>query len=90
MKKLTILLICLVAVALFSFQQQPKTYTVNATLQDWQAVLEVIEHSNSPHQQVKAVQGLIIGQIEGKLKVEAKADSIAKVKADSLNKTKKP
>lgn len=69
-----------IALCAFAFLQQPKTYAVNATLQDWYAVLDVIEHSNSPYTQVVAVKGLIISQIDTKLKAEAKADSIERSK----------
>ena len=39
---------------------EEKRYAVSLTLPEWQAVLNVIDQSNAPHSQVKAVQELLI------------------------------
>lgn len=39
---------------------EEKKLTVSLTLQEWQAVLNVIDQSNAPHLQVQQVQNLLI------------------------------
>lgn len=62
--------ICLLAVITYSFIQTKKL-TVSGELQQWQVVIEVIEQSNAPHGQVKAVQAFIIAQLEAQMKADS-------------------
>lgn len=62
--------ICLIAVLTYSFVQ-PKKLTVSGSIQDWQNVLEVVEQSNAPHSQVKAIQAFIISQLNEQMKADS-------------------
>ena len=42
--------------------------TVKLTVQEWEAVLSVVEQSTSPHIQVKAVASELIKQLQPQLK----------------------
>jgi hypothetical protein len=46
---------------------EPKTYTVSLTLNQWQEVIQVIDQSQSPHIQVKAINELIVNQVQKQL-----------------------
>lgn len=89
MKKIELAPLCLIGIiicligASFSNPQQERTYTVTGSLQQWQGTLDVIEQSQAPHTQVKAVTAFIIAQIDKQLKAEQD-----KQKADTV-KTKK-
>lgn len=71
MKK-TIIIIALALVSFGFVSDQPKTLKAELTLQEWQVVLGVIEQSNAPHTQVKAVQELLIKQLKGQVQEEKK------------------
>ena len=43
---------------------QPEKLTVKLTVQEWEAVLAVIEQSTSPHIQVKSVAAELIKQLQ--------------------------
>lgn len=66
MKK-PLLLLAFIAI-LFISAQVDKKVSVSLTVEQWQGVLNVIEQSNAPHTDVKAVQKAIIGQIQEQLK----------------------
>lgn len=66
MKKPIIFILILAAV--FISAQVDKKVSVSLTVEQWQGVLNVIEQSNAPHVEVKAVQQAIIGQIQEQLK----------------------
>ena len=56
-------------------QEEPKTeeiqkLKVELTVQEWEAVLSVIEQSNSPHIQVKAVSAELVKQLQPQIKDE--------------------
>lgn len=62
--------IIIIALALISFgfvSDQPKKLKAELTLQEWQVVLSVIEQSNAPHTQVKAVQELLVKQLSAQV-----------------------
>ena len=43
---------------------QPEKLTVKLTVQEWEAVLAVIEQSTSPHIQVKSVAAELVKQLQ--------------------------
>ena len=47
---------------------QEEKLTVKLTVQEWEAVLAVIEQSTSPHIQVKAVAAELIKQLQPQIK----------------------
>jgi len=47
---------------------QPEKLKVELTLQEWEAVLAVIEQSTSPHIQVKSVAAELIKQLQPQIK----------------------
>jgi hypothetical protein len=47
---------------------EPQKLTVELRLQEWEAVLAVIEQSTSPHIQVKAVAAELVKQLQPQLK----------------------
>jgi hypothetical protein len=49
-------------------QTQPVKLKVELTVQEWEAVLAVIEQSTSPHIQVKAVAAELIKQLQPQIK----------------------
>lgn len=53
-------------------QQKVQKLTVELTLQEWEAVLSVIEQSTSPHIQVKSVAGELVKQLQPQVKEDAK------------------
>lgn len=61
------LIILALALISFGFVQDQKKLKAELTLQEWQVVLGVIEQSNAPHTQVKAVQELLINQLQGQI-----------------------
>lgn len=71
MKK-TLIIIALAAISFGFVQDQPKKLKAELTLQEWEVVLGVIEQSNAPHSQVKAVQELLIKQLKDQVKPEEK------------------
>jgi hypothetical protein len=74
MKK--IMSILMVALFLISFKgAEVKTAKVEGTIQDWDAVIQVMDQSNAPHQSVEAAKNFIIIQVNAQL-----ADSTAKPK----------
>lgn len=66
MKK-TIIIIALALIGFGFISDQPKKLKAELTLQEWQVVLGVIEQSNAPHTQVKAVQELLIKQLSAQV-----------------------
>lgn len=72
-KKRNIILIAAVAVAIslvaFTNQQQ-QSLKVELPIEAWQEVLDVIEQSNAPHQQVKAVQKALLSQLQEQLQAD--------------------
>jgi hypothetical protein len=53
-------------------QPEVQKLTVELTLQEWEAVLSVIEQSTSPHIQVKSVAGELVKQLQPQVKEDAK------------------
>ncbi len=53
-------------------QPEVQNLTVELTLQEWEAVLSVIEQSTSPHIQVKSVAGELVKQLQPQVKEDAK------------------
>lgn len=49
-------------------QQEPQKLKVELTVQEWEAVLAVIEQSTSPHIQVKAVAAELVKQLQPQIK----------------------
>jgi len=49
-------------------QTEVEKLTVNLTVQEWEAVLSVVEQSTSPHIQVKAVAAELVKQLQPQLK----------------------
>jgi len=47
---------------------QPEKLKVELTVQDWEAVLAVIEQSTSPHIQVKSVAAELVKQLQPQIK----------------------
>ena len=45
-------------------QQEARKLTVKLTVQEWEAVLAVIEQSTSPHIQVKSVAAELVKQLQ--------------------------
>jgi hypothetical protein len=54
-------------------EQEVQKLKVELTVQEWEAVLAVIEQSTSPHIQVKSVAGELIKQLQSQVKVDEKA-----------------
>lgn len=61
MKKLILLAVVLVCMAFTT--DEPKKLKVELTEQEWGAVMQVIDQSNAPHAQVKAVQEILTKQL---------------------------
>jgi 2'-5' RNA ligase len=53
--------------------QELQKLKVELTVQEWEAVLAVIEQSTSPHIQVKSVAGELVKQLQPQIKVDEKA-----------------
>lgn len=49
-------------------QAEPQKLKVELTVQEWEAVLAVIEQSTSPHIQVKSVAAELIKQLQPQIK----------------------
>jgi hypothetical protein len=49
-------------------QTEPEKLKVELTVQEWEAVLAVIEQSTSPHIQVKSVAAELIKQLQPQVK----------------------
>jgi len=49
-------------------QAEPQILTVKLMVQEWEAVLAVIEQSNAPHIQVKAVAAEFVKQLQPQIK----------------------
>ena len=49
-------------------QTEPDKLKVELTVQEWEAVLSVIENSQSPHIQVKSVAAELIKQLQPQVK----------------------
>jgi hypothetical protein len=47
---------------------QPEKLKVELTVQEWEAVLAVIEQSTSPHIQVKSVAAELVKQLQPQIK----------------------
>jgi 2'-5' RNA ligase len=54
-------------------EQELQKLKVELTVQEWEAVLAVIEQSTSPHIQVKSVAGELVKQLQPQVKVDEKA-----------------
>lgn len=65
MKKIVLAIASLLVLLSFT---ESKTYRVELTIEQWQTVVEVMENSNAPHQQVKAAQQWVIPQLQNQLK----------------------
>jgi hypothetical protein len=52
--------------------QEPQKLKVELTIQEWEAVLAVIEQSTSPHIQVKSVASELVKQLQPQIKEDAK------------------
>ena len=52
--------------------EQPVKLKVELTVQEWEAVLAVIEQSTSPHIQVKSVAAELIKQLQPQIKQDDK------------------
>jgi hypothetical protein len=53
-------------------QQEVQKLTVSLSVDEWNAVLSVIEQSTSPHIQVKSVAGELINQLQPQVTEDAK------------------
>ena len=53
-------------------QAEPDKLKVELTVQEWEAVLAVIEQSTSPHIQVKSVAAELIKQLQPQIKQDDK------------------
>jgi hypothetical protein len=53
-------------------QTEPEKLKVELTVQEWEAVLAVIEQSTSPHIQVKSVAAELIKQLQPQIKQDDK------------------
>lgn len=51
-----------------SEQAEPQILTVKLLVQEWEAVLAVIEQSSAPHIQVKAVAAELVKQLQPQIK----------------------
>ena len=49
-------------------QAEPQKLTVELLVQEWEAVLAVIEQSSAPHIQVKAVAAELVKQLQPQIK----------------------
>lgn len=49
-------------------QTEPQILTVKLLIQEWEAVLAVIEQSSAPHIQVKAVAAELVKQLQPQIK----------------------
>ena len=49
-------------------QAEPQILTVKLLVQEWEAVLAVIEQSSAPHIQVKAVAAELVKQLQPQIK----------------------
>ncbi len=49
---------------------QPEKLKVELTVQEWEAVLAVIEQSTSPHIQVKSVAAELVKQLQPQIKYD--------------------
>ena len=49
-------------------QAEPQILTVKLLVQEWEAVLAVIEQSSAPHIQVKAVAAELLKQLQPQIK----------------------
>lgn len=70
MKKSFILIA--VVILLTSFVSDETKLKVELSQQEWGAVLQVIDQSNAPHAQVKAVQEIIIKQLQSQVDTNTK------------------
>ena len=52
---------------MFSFGE-PKKFKVELTVEEWNAVYEVVDKSTAPHTQVEAVKKVIAEQINAQIK----------------------
>lgn len=59
-------IILIVSAAIFSFRSEKKM-KAELTVEQWQAVLNVIDHSTAPHTDVKAVQGWLVEQLQAQI-----------------------
>lgn len=73
-KNRNILLTAAVAVAIslaaFTGQQQ-KNLKVELPVESWNVVLEVIDQSNAPHQQVQAVKKALLSQLQEQVQADS-------------------
>jgi hypothetical protein len=51
-------------------EQEVEKLKVELTVQEWEAVLSVIENSQSPHIQVKSVSAELVKQLQPQIKPE--------------------
>lgn len=65
MKKI-LLLIAVLGLMAFT-TDEPKKLKVELSQDEWGAVLQVIDQSNAPHGQVKAVQEVLIKQLQAQV-----------------------
>lgn len=70
MKKI-ILLLAILGTAFMSLKPEEPTLTVKLPIQGCEAVLQVIEQSNAPHTQVKAVQSELVKQLQAQIKQDS-------------------
>lgn len=76
-----LLIISTITLAFNEAQQPPKVVVVQGTVQDWNQVLNVIDQSAAPHNDVKAVEQWILNQINAQIKSDStKVDSTKKKK----------
>lgn len=56
-------------------QEQPEVQKLNVELsvQEWEAVLAVIEQSTSPHIQVKSISAELVKQLQPQIKTDDKS-----------------
>lgn len=61
-----------VAISLTAFSgQQQNNLKVELPVESWDVVLEVIDQSNAPHQQVKAVKNVLLSQLQEQVQADS-------------------
>lgn len=68
------LVFAIILTAIFSFKtNEEKKLKVELTVTEWNAVFNVLEESNAPNLQVKAVKKILLDQLQPQLKDSVKS-----------------
>lgn len=82
MKK-AILVLGIITIGSLSFNHSPRTmYSVQGNLNDWNYVLNIMEQSNAPHQDVVTAKKWIADQIQKEIREDYVKDSIESKKRE--------